>query len=52
VTRRAAWICVVGLSAVLLSGCSFAGMMHFGDVTLALQNGFATLGSHVGFFIH
>ena len=50
-TPRGAWIIFVA-SAVLLGGCSFAGSLHFGDVTLGLQNGFAAIGSHVGFFIH
>jgi hypothetical protein len=38
--------------ALLLGGCSLAGSLHFGDVTMGLQNGFAALGSHVGIFIH
>ena len=48
---RAARIAVVA-SALLLGGCSFAGSLHFGDVTLGLQDGFAAIGSHVGFVIH
>jgi hypothetical protein len=51
VRLRAAWIAVVA-SALLLGGCSFAGSLHFGDVTLGLHNGFAAIGSHVGFVIH
>jgi hypothetical protein len=49
--RRAGWIYVV-LLALLLGGCSLAGSLHVGDVTLGLQNGFAAMGSHVGFFLH
>jgi hypothetical protein len=51
VTLRGAWIAFV-VSALLLGGCSFAGSLHFGDITFGLQNGFAAMGSHVGFFIH
>jgi hypothetical protein len=51
VTRRAAWIALVA-PALLLGGCSFAGSLHLGDVTLGLQNGFAAIGSHVGLFVH
>jgi hypothetical protein len=51
VTLRAAWIPFVA-AALLLGGCSFAGSLHFGDLTLGLQNGFAAMGSHVGIFIH
>ncbi len=36
----------------LLGGCSIMGSLHVGDVTLGLQNGFATMGSHVGIFLH
>ena len=50
-TLHAAWISFVA-SALLLGGCSFAGSLHFGDVSLGLHNGFATIGSHVGVFIH
>ena len=50
-TLRAAWIASVA-AALLLGGCSFAGSLHFGDVTLGLQNGFAAMGNHVGIFIH
>jgi hypothetical protein len=38
--------------ALLLGGCSVMGSLHVGDVTLGLQNGFATMGSHVGIFLH
>jgi hypothetical protein len=48
---RASGICVVPL-ALLLAGCSLAGSLHFGDVTLGLQSGFAAMGSHVGIFLH
>jgi hypothetical protein len=43
----------IGLAAtvVLLGGCSLAGSLHFGDVSLGLSSGFAALGSHVGFFV-
>ncbi len=40
------------LVSVLLGGCSVMGSLHLGDVTLGLQNGFATMGSHVGIFVH
>ncbi len=32
--------------ALLLGACSFGASMHFGDITLALNDGFAALGSH------
>jgi hypothetical protein len=51
VTLRKAWIPFVA-SALLLGGCSLAGSLHFGDVTLGLQNGFTAMGSHAGLFIH
>jgi hypothetical protein len=51
VTLRAAWT-FFAASALLLGGCSFAGRLHLGDVTLGLHNGFAAIGSHVGVFIH
>ena len=35
----------------LLGGCSVAGRLHFGDVTLGLHQGFAAIGSHVGVFV-
>ncbi len=40
------------LLSLLLGGCSVMGSLHAGDVTLGLQNGFATMGSHVGIFLH
>ncbi len=39
------------LSGLLLGGCSVMGSLHVGDVTLGLQNGFASMGSHVGIFL-
>jgi hypothetical protein len=50
VIRRGAWIGLAA-SALLLGGCSLAGSLHFGDVSLGLHSGFAALGSHVGFFV-
>ena len=32
---------------LLLGGCSLAGNLHLGDVTLALHQGFHAFGSHV-----
>jgi hypothetical protein len=40
------------LLGIPLGGCSVMGSLHVGDVTLGLQNGFATMGSHVGIFVH
>jgi len=37
---------------ISLGGCSVMGSLHVGDVTLGLQNGFATMGSHVGIVVH
>ena len=50
-TLRAVWISFVACG-LLLGGCSFAGSLHFGDISLGLHNGFVAMGSHVGFFIH
>ncbi len=40
------------LAGLLLGGCSVMGSLHFGDLTLGLQNGVAGIGSHVGIFVH
>ena len=32
--------------ALLLGACSFGAGMHFGDITLAVNDGFAASGSH------
>ena len=40
------------LLALALGGCSVAGSLHLGDVTLALHNGFHTFGSHVAIALH
>jgi hypothetical protein len=40
------------LLSLLLGGCSVMSTLHFGDVTLGLQNGFAAMGSHAGLFFH
>ena len=40
------------LSVLLLGGCSIMGSLQADDVALGLQNGFATMGSHVGIFLH
>jgi len=49
--RRANGICFTILT-LLLGGCSLAASLHFGDVTMGLQEGFAAMGSHVGIFLH
>ncbi len=38
--------------SLLLGGCSAMGSLQLGDLTLGLQNGFATMGSHVAIVIH
>ena len=48
-TARALWFLALPLS---VGGCSFAGSLHLGDVTLALPQGFHAFGSHVAFAIH
>ena len=50
-TSSRVWL-AVAVSAVLLGGCSLAGSLHVGDVSLGLHSGFAALGSHVGLFVH
>ncbi len=40
------------LWSLLLGGCAVMGNLHVGDVTLGLQNGFATMGGHVGLLVH
>jgi hypothetical protein len=40
------------LLSLLLGGCSVMGSLHVGDVTVGLQNDIATMGSHVGIFLH
>jgi hypothetical protein len=40
------------LASLLLGGCSVMGNLHAGDITLGLQNGFGSIGSHVGIFLH
>lgn len=40
------------LLAAALGGCSFAGSLHLGDVSLALSQGFQTFGSHVAIALH
>ena len=45
---RALWPVLLGLA---LGGCSVAGSLHLGDVTLALHNGFHAFGSHVALAI-
>jgi hypothetical protein len=49
VRARALWPVLLSLA---LGGCSFAGSLHLGDVTLALHNGFSAFGSHVAFALH
>jgi hypothetical protein len=39
------------LLGLLLGGCSFAGSLQLGDVTLALHEGFAAFGTHVALAI-
>jgi hypothetical protein len=36
----------------VLGGCSFAGRLHLGDVTLALNHGLHAFGSHVALVLH
>jgi hypothetical protein len=40
------------LLSLLLGGCSVMSSLHVGDVTLGLQSGFASIGSHVALFVH
>ena len=47
--RRALWPLLL---VVALGGCSFAGSLHLGDVTLALHHGFHVFGSHVAVALH
>jgi hypothetical protein len=37
---------------LLLGGCSVMSSFHVGDATLGLESGFASIGSHVGLFVH
>ena len=46
---RALWPLLLGLT---LGGCSLAGSLHLGDVTLALHHGFHAFGSHVAIALH
>ena len=46
--RGALWLLLV----LALGGCSFAGRLHLGDVTLALHQGFHAFGSHVAIGFH
>jgi sorbitol-specific phosphotransferase system component IIBC len=45
-------ICRMIVLSPWLGGCSVMSSLHVGDVTLGLQSGFASIGSHVGLFIH
>jgi hypothetical protein len=40
------------LLLLLLGGCSFAGSLQLGDVTLGLCQGFQAFGSHVALVVH
>jgi hypothetical protein len=42
----------LALIAGALGGCSFAGSLHLGDVSLALGQGLQTFGSHVAIAFH
>jgi hypothetical protein len=42
----------MALMAGALAGCSFAGSLHLGDVSLALGQGFQAFGSHVAVALH
>jgi hypothetical protein len=46
---RALWPLLLALA---LGGCSLAGSLHLGDVTLALHHGFHAFGSHVAIALH
>ena len=46
---RALWPLLLGLAP---GGCSLAGSLHLGDVTLALHHGFHAFGSHVAIALH
>jgi len=46
---RALWPLLLALA---LGGCSFAGRLHLGDVTLALHQGLHVFGSHVAIALH
>jgi hypothetical protein len=45
-------LAAIGVLLLLLGGCSLAGSLHLGDVTLALHQGFHAFGSHVAIAIH
>lgn len=47
--RRLLWPLLLVLA---LGGCSLAGSLHLGDVTLALHHGFHAFGSHVAIALH
>ena len=36
----------------LVSGCSFSGRMHLGDVWLSAGQGFTMVGNHVAIALH
>jgi hypothetical protein len=40
------------LVALAVGGCSFAGSLQLGDVTLGLSQGFHAFGSRVAFVLH
>lgn len=40
------------LIVVALGGCSFAGSLRLGDVSLGLTQGFHAFGSHVALALH
>jgi hypothetical protein len=44
--------CLATLALLLLGGCSLAGSLHLGDVTLGLSQGFHAFGSHVAVAVH
>ena len=51
--KRAGIVLLGALIATLaVSGCEFAGRVHFGDLWLETGHGFAMVGNHVAIALH